>query len=111
MNKTLFEKILKEIVAKIARHLDPDRIILFGSYAYGEPGKDSDLDLFIVMESNERPSKRRIMVNQLFWEREMAMDFIVKTPSEVKERLAIGDPFVKKIIKKGKVLYERKVIQ
>jgi len=39
----------------------------------------------------------------------MPMDFVVKTPSEVSERLAIGDPFVKKIIEKGKILYERKI--
>lgn len=101
--------LLKEITAKITNHLDAEKIILFGSYAYGKPKKNSDLDLFIIMESNERTANRRIKVSQLFWDREMPMDFIVKTPSEIKQRLAIGDPFIKKILEKGKLLYERKV--
>lgn len=105
MSRTL----LKEIIAKIINHLDPEKIILFGSYAYGEPKENSDLDLFIIMKSNEKTANRRIKVSRLFWDREMPMDFIVKTPSEIKERLAIGDPFIKKIIEKGKLLYERKV--
>ncbi len=105
MNKAL----LKEIIVRITNHLDPEKIILFGSYAYGEPKENSDLDLFIIMKSNEKTANRRIKVSQLFWDREMPMDFIVKTPSEIKQRLAIGDPFIKKIIEKGKLLYERKV--
>lgn len=106
--KTLSKKIRKRIVERINRHFEAEKIILFGSYAYGTPGKDSDIDLFIVMESKERPSNRRIEISRLFRDRQMPMDFIVKTPSEVKERLSMGDFFVNRVLKKGEVLYEKK---
>ncbi len=107
--KALSKKIRKKIVDRINRHFKPEKIILFGSYAYGTPGKDSDVDLFIVMDSKERPSKRRIEISRLFRDRQMPMDFIVKTPSEVKERLSMGDFFINRILKKGQVLYEKKI--
>jgi len=106
--KTLPEKTRKKIVERINSHFKPEKIILFGSYAYGMPGKNSDVDLFIVMESKEKPSKRRIEISKLFRDRQMPMDFIVKTPSEVKERLSMGDFFINRILKKGEVLYEKK---
>jgi len=102
------EMLLKEIADKIIQALKPEKIFLFGSYAYGKPMKDSDIDLLIIMESSERPAKRRIQVSQLFWDRPIAMDFVVKTPTEVEERLSMGDFFIKKILTKGKVLYDKK---
>lgn len=107
--KTLSKKVRKKIVERINRHFNSEKIILFGSYAYGTPGKDSDVDLFIVMKTRERPSKRRIEISRLFRDRQMPMDFIVKTPSEVKERLSMGDFFINRILKKGEVLYEKKI--
>lgn len=107
--KILPQKILRKIVDRINNHFNPEKIILFGSYAYGAPGKNSDIDLFIVMKSKEKPARRRIKMSQLFWDREMPMDFIVKTPSEVKRRLSMGDFFISKILGKGEVLYEKKI--
>ena len=104
----LNKKLLHEITKKIVGAFDVEKIILFGSFAYGKPWKDSDVDLFIIMESEERPSERRIMVGNLFLEREMPMDFIVKTPNEVEKRLKLGDSFVEKILKSGIVLYEKR---
>ncbi|MBW2039830.1 MAG: nucleotidyltransferase domain-containing protein [Deltaproteobacteria bacterium] len=60
------EAFLKEITDKIVQTLKPEKIFLFGPHAYGRPGKDSDLDLLIIMESSERPAKRRIRVSRLF---------------------------------------------
>jgi len=102
------EDILNDIKDRIVKVFKPVKIILFGSYAYGKPHKFSDIDLFIILETKERPVKRRIMISRLFRDRPLPMDFIIKTPSEVEERLSIGDFFIKKILEKGRVLYERK---
>jgi len=102
------EALLKEVTDKIVRALKPEKIFLFGSYAYGNPGKDSDVDLLIIMESSERSAKRRIRVSRLFWDRPVPMDFVVKTPTEIAERISMGDFFIKKILTKGKVLYDKK---
>jgi len=102
------EALLKEVTDKIVRALKPEKIFLFGSYAYGNPGKDSDVDLLIIMKSSERPVKRRTRASRLFWDRPVPMDFVVKTPSEIAERMSMGDFFIKKILTKGKVLYDKK---
>jgi predicted nucleotidyltransferase len=101
-------ELLNEIAQKISKTFSASKILLFGSYAYGKPGKDSDLDLFIIMETKKSSAKRRIMVSRLFRDREVPMDFIVRTPEEIKKRLSLGDPFIKKILEKGYVLYEKK---
>jgi len=98
---------LNKIANRIIRSFSVEKIILFGSFANGKPRKDSDLDLFIVMKTRKRPAQRRIAVSRLFKDREMPMDFIVKTPAEIKARLAMGDHFIKTILEKGSVLYEK----
>ncbi|MGB9006822.1 MAG: nucleotidyltransferase domain-containing protein [Candidatus Aminicenantales bacterium] len=103
----LNKKTLNKITDRIIRSFPIKKIILFGSHAYGRPRKDSDIDLFIIMESNKRPSERRIAISRLFKDREMPMDFIVKTPAEIRARLAVGDHFVKAVLAKGSVLYEK----
>ncbi len=59
-------KTITDITRKIAESLNPEKIILFGSYAWGKPDKDSDLDLFVIMESTERPIKRATSIRDLF---------------------------------------------
>ena len=83
------------------------RIVLFGSYAYGKPTKDSDLDVLVVMPSRERWSDRARSLQALFPERPFPMDFIVRTPGEIRERLtSYFCPFTREVIRKGRVLYE-----
>ncbi len=100
-------KYISEIVERITKRFEVEKIILFGSYAYGNPHRYSDIDLFIQMEGKERPIKRRLKIAQLFKDREVPMDFIVKNHFEIRNRLNLGDPFIKKIMEKGKVLYEK----
>lgn len=102
------EAFLNEIAGKIVRASRPEKIFLFGSHAYGKPGKDSGIDLLIIMDSTESSAKRRIRASRLFWDRPIAMDLVVKTPAEVEERLSISDFFIKKVLTKGKVLYDEK---
>lgn len=98
---------IRAAARKIARELNPEKIILFGSYAYGKPTVDSDVDLFVVMESNERWTKRHIQVSRVLSPRPFPVDIIVRTPNELKKRLELGDCFIQEIVDKGIVLYER----
>ncbi len=102
-------RLLREITDQIVAAVQPNKVILFGSYAYGKPTMDSDIDLLIVMESRQRPVERARVVSDLFPERHFGMDILVRTPQEVAQRLAIGDEFMRAITQEGKVLYERRV--
>ncbi len=83
------------------------RIVLFGSYASGKPTKDSDLDFLVVMPTRKRWSDRARSLQALFPERPLPIDFVVRTPKEIRQRLtSYFCPFTREVIKKGKVLYE-----
>lgn len=83
------------------------KIILFGSYAWGHPTRESDIDLLIVMPSKQRWSHRVRRVQALFPERPAPLDVIVRTPQEVQERLtSYFCPFTREVVQKGRVLYE-----
>jgi len=98
---------IAEITEKIVREYQPEKIILFGSYAWGKPNKDSDVDIFIVKKTdNTREMSRKI--NRLFFPRYIAMDFIVYTPEQVKKRNEMGDFFLNNILTNGKILYGEK---
>jgi predicted nucleotidyltransferase len=74
--------LLAEITRKVVERFDPRRILLFGSRARGTAGPDSDLDLFIEMESDKSPPQRAIEVSAIFGLRPWPMDLIVMTPAE-----------------------------
>jgi predicted nucleotidyltransferase len=101
------QKILDEIVTILKRDYRPEEIILFGSYAYGRPSTDSDVDLLIVKESDERPIDRRIEVRQLLRHInfQVSLTLIVLTPDEIDNRVKAGDPFFTEILSRGKVLH------
>jgi len=98
---------LKESLPNLLRPFHPHKVILFGSYAYGTPHKDSDVDLFVIMDSDESTHARIVKVTKVAKVPFLSMDIIVRTSKEVQERLAIGDFFVIEILEKGRVLYDR----
>jgi predicted nucleotidyltransferase len=100
-NKRLFQTIIK----KIRENFNPEKIILFGSYAWGKPSKDSDIDLFIIMNSNVRRDERAFEILKLFPDRFFGLDVIVYTPEEVRLSIKRGNFFIQEILKKGKLLY------
>lgn len=102
------DQLLGEIARRIVKKVKPEKVILFGSYAYGKPTKDSDLDLFIIKNTKLPSSKRFGMVSDAVFPRFIPMDFIVRTPQEVNARLNCFDPFIKEVLNRGKVLYEKK---
>ena len=97
---------IKKIVRRIAKNYKPEKIYLFGSFAWGKPTKDSDVDLLIVKKTRKKWIKRQIEVGEII-DGEIATDTLIQTPSEIKRRLDLGDFFYRNILKKGKLLYEK----
>jgi predicted nucleotidyltransferase len=100
--------LLQDITQRIVNACHPQRIILFGSYAYGEPTPRSDVDLLVVMNTKKGTFARHKQISRLFPHRLFSMDILVKTPAEVAHRLKIQDPFFGEILARGKVIYERR---
>jgi len=89
---------------EIARRFKPERIILFGSYAYGTPTEDSDVDLLVVMPFQGRPVAKAIEVQQAI-HAGSPMDLLVYTLDYVQQRIAMNDFFIIEITQKGRTLY------
>jgi predicted nucleotidyltransferase len=97
--------VIRRFARQVAERFQPDKIILFGSYAYGEPHADSDVDILVVMPArNELDQSVRI---SLLIDPPFPLDIIVRTPKNMKWRLEEGDSFLKEIVSKGKVLHEK----
>ena len=95
-------------IARIVSELKPEKIILFGSYAYGNPTPDSDVDLLVIMKTRAREIDRYVAVSNLLYPRQFPVDILVKTPKEMEiEARKTGNFFLREILKKGRVLYER----
>ena len=100
-------KKIRAAARKIVSEIHPEKIILFGSFAYGEPTPDSDVDLLVIMKSELSPHARSVQISNILSPRPFPVDIIARTPDEVAERLAIGDSFFLEVMSKGKILYER----
>src|SRR5215510_2502168 len=103
-------KTLPGAIERIVAELKPEKIILFGSYAYGNPTPDSDVDLFVVVETDGKHKEMYRAVSKLLYPRQFPVDIIIKTSKEVKDALKGGTDngfFIREIVKKGKVLYDR----
>ncbi|PIP55302.1 MAG: DNA polymerase subunit beta [Bacteroidetes bacterium CG23_combo_of_CG06-09_8_20_14_all_32_9] len=97
------------MVEKIVREIQPEKVILFGSYARGDFNNDSDLDLFIIKDSEESNRIMRRKLDTLLRGRRFPVDIIVRKPSEVEWNFRAKNPFyLYHIFKDGKVLYEKK---
>lgn len=101
-------KSLFDAVARIVGELHPYKVVLFGSYAYGTPTPDSDVDLLVIMDTTEPPTQRYLAVSRLLRPRPFPVDILVKTPQEIAEALESGDFFIAEILTQGKILYERR---
>ena len=98
-------KLTLNIVDKIKDQFHPLKIILFGSYAWGVPDDDSDIDLFVIMESNLRRDQRARQIEKIFSERTFPLDIIVYTPEEIKLSMKRGNSFIHEILTRGGVVY------
>jgi len=105
MSISIEEKI-NEFVDKIAKKFKPEKIILFGSYGYGNPNKDSDIDMLVVISSRKRPVDLAVQIRSTV-RAPFPIDLLVRTPKQIEKRLSMNDFFIKEIVTKGRVLYER----
>ena len=101
------KRAIHAVAHKIVEKFDPERIILFGSYAYGNPRPYSDVDLLVVLETSERPLAKQIEIARALSPHPFGMDILVRSPKQLRERIAMGDKFLREITVNGQVLYER----
>ena len=95
---------IKQSAKEISRTVHPKKVILFGSYANGTPGPNSDLDLLVILKKGQKTCYEK--VSRIFEPRVFPVDILVHTTSEIQQRLKKGDAFIQEILNKGKVLYE-----
>ncbi len=110
VNDEKTKKVISELAEKIVAKYTPKKIVLFGSYAYGAPDKHSDIDMLIIKDTSEPPLDRMVEVHRIVNIRDSsypAFSPIVLTSEEIEQRLKIGDQFIKEILRKGEVLYDR----
>ncbi len=103
--KRIPKTVIREMARLIAEKFHPQKIILFGSYARGNPRPESDVDLLVVMDTNLKESEQAMQIRRHLGVM-FGMDLIVRTPKRLAERIEMGDWFLRDIIKEGKVLYE-----
>lgn len=101
---------IRRIVKRIVEGYAPEQVILYGSYAYGAPDSDSDIDLLIIRETDETPRARRVRVRRLATDPKRRIPFspLVLTPGELHHRLQMDDDFYREILNRGRVLYARR---
>ncbi len=98
-------KDIRAFARRIAKEFEPKRIILFGSYAYGKPTEDSDVDILVVFNGRGSARQKSLEI-RLRMHPGYPLDLLTRTEQEVRQRLAMNDWFMQEIIEQGKVLYE-----
>lgn len=101
------QEIIQEMVRRIVAKFDPVQIILFGSYARGTAGPDSDVDLLVVMPIDTSHKEKNVEVSLELHAMGLAKDVFVVTPEEVRKYRDIVGTIIKTAVHEGKVLYER----
>lgn len=96
---------IRRFARQVAERFQPDKIILFGSQAYGTPHADSDVDILVVMPA--RNQLDQAVKISLAIETPFPLDLVVRTPYSLRWRLAEGDWFLREVVSKGKVLHEK----
>lgn len=101
------QQTLHNLTEQIVRDFAPDKVILFGSLAYGSPREDSDVDLLVILPFTGSPFRKSLdILNRL--KPHFPIDLIARRPDETARRYAQGDPLIREALDKGQVLYERR---
>lgn len=101
------QKKIRKLVEKIVHGYQPEKIILFGSRAYGKPTTESDVDFFTVKKTQKSRIERDREVQKNLWGCKLPVDTLVYAPQEIRCRLELKDFFMEDIFTKGKVLYSK----
>ena len=100
---------IQKVAQQIAEEFRPERVILFGSYAYGVPNADSDVDIFVVMPHEGRTFHKAAEIEHRI-RPPFPTDILVRSPEELRRRLDLGDFFLCEIVQKGKTLYQSEAL-
>ena len=98
-------RVIRRFARQVAERFKPDKIILFGSYAYGIPDEDSDVDMLVIMPARSQLQKAYLIHRTM--DPPFPLDIMVRTPKNMQWRLEEGDWFLREIVARGKVLYEK----
>ena len=101
------QEIIAQMVRRIVERFDPDKIILFGSYAQGTAGPDSDVDLLVVMPIAGSKRDKAAEIYGALSPMGLAKDIIVATPEDIEKYRRIPGTIIRPAMLEGKVLYER----
>ena len=101
------DKILFEIVARIRKSLNPERVILFGSRARGRAQAESDFDLLVIKESELPRHRRSAPLYTALADLPVEVEVMVYTPEEVRDWSQVPQAFITTALREGKVLYEK----
>ncbi len=105
-NKRITKRQMQWVVNRLVDALHPEKIILFGSYAYGKPNADSDVDLLVIVNCNERISVLTGNAYRAILDKTFPIDILVRTPQWMAHRLQLNDFFIHDVVKRGRVLYD-----
>jgi predicted nucleotidyltransferase len=97
--------IIRGFAREVAKKFRPEKVILFGSYAYGTPHADSDIDILVVMPARNQIDQA-VKIDRAT-DPPFPLDLIVRTPANLARRLREGDQFLREVVERGKVLYEK----
>lgn len=93
-------KIIKNMAESIKTKFNPQKIILFGSYAYGKPDRKSDIDFLVIMDTVLSVKEQAFLIRREL-RTTIPVDVIVRTPQQIKERIELNDFFIKRIMERG----------
>ncbi|MCX5635703.1 MAG: nucleotidyltransferase domain-containing protein [Planctomycetota bacterium] len=106
--KKVSQKLIREMVNRIVRRFDPEKVILFGSYATGKAGPDSDVDFLVVMPVMGSKRKKAVEIGVALHDMGVAKDVIVVRPDEFEWRKDIIGTIEWPAAHEGKILYAQK---
>ncbi|PZO13246.1 MAG: hypothetical protein DCF25_16340 [Leptolyngbya foveolarum] len=96
---------VQDFCQEVVEKFQPEKIILFGSYAYGEPTSYSDVDLLVIMPFEGHPAQTAVKILHAI-DYHFPLDLLARTPNQIRQRLEMGDFFIQEILQKGRILYE-----
>ena len=100
---TISENEIRQVADQIKKLFNPEKVIVFGSYAEGEPSADSDVDLLIILDTTSSPRELAYNIRKSI-SPAFPVDIIVRTPAQIEERVLLGDQFIQNILDSGQVL-------
>jgi uncharacterized protein len=104
--KQLTADLLEQITQKLVLTMKPEQIILFGSYAYGEPTEDSDIDLLVIIAQSDEPRYRRArQAYKVLRGIGISKDILVMTRAEVERKTNVASSLVNQVLSRGRILY------